>query len=213
MNRMFCTALSLSIIASSSTGCAAKPVKEPLKVPQVYGYTLNQPLSSNEFMALSATGGESGTGSKVYKRVDDQGDAYEVFLDSKIRPDVIRKTSRAFASQSECEAEFEVQVAQLKQHLARHDIATRGLGPESRTLVPGDRYVGVNATECGARQYDHPEAYRYVLSLSEDILSPAPKRGLADKVHDAYGAVGMTVFVIALLPFVLVGWAVDKASD
>lgn len=213
MNRMLCVALSLSIIASSSTGCAAKPVKEPLKVPQVYGYTLNQPLSRDEFKALSATGGESSRGGRGYKRVDDQGDAYEVFLDRQTRPDFIRKLSRAFASRTECEAEFEAQVVQLKQLFASHNIATRGLGPESRTLVPGDRYVGLNAMECNVRRPDQSEPYRYVLSLSEGIVAPPSKPGLGDKIHDAYGAVGMTVFVIALLPFVMVGLAVDKATD
>lgn len=213
MNRTLCSALSLSIIASSSAGCAAKPVTKPFNVPKVYGYTLNQPLSSDEFKALSATGGESGTGSKVYKRVDDQGDAYEVLLDRQIRPDFISKTSRAFANRSECEAELEAQVAQLKQLLASHDIATRGLGPESRALMSGDRYVSLNATDCGVPQYDRPEAHRYTVGLSEDIVAPPSKQSLGDKIHDAYGTVGMTVFVIALLPFVLVGLAVDKVTD
>ncbi|MGX1175887.1 hypothetical protein [Pseudomonas sp. R151218B TE3479] len=203
MNRTLCTALSLSIIASSA-GCATKPAKEPFKAPQIYGYTLNQPLSSDEFKALSATGRESLTGSKVYKRVDDQGDTYEVVLDHQVRPDSIRKTSRAFASQPECEAEFKVQVAQLEQLLASH---------ESRTPVPGDRYVGLYTTKCNSNRYDQSPTYRYALNLSESVLVPPSKQGLGDKIHDAYGAFGMTVFVIALLPFVLVGLAVDKITD
>ncbi|AHL36854.1 hypothetical protein CD58_10230 [Pseudomonas brassicacearum] len=213
MNRTLCSALSLSIIASSITGCAAKPVTEPLKVPQVYGYTLNKRLSSDEFKALSATGGKTGKGSDVYKRVDEQGDVYEVFLDRSFHPDYIQKQSRAFVSQPECVAEFEVQVAQLKQLLASHNIATRGLGPESRTLVPGDRYVSVDAMECRVGRYDQSETYRYSLSLSEQIIAPASKRGLGDEIHDAYGAAWMTVFVVALLPLVLVGLVVDKATD
>jgi hypothetical protein len=203
MNRTLCTALSLSIIASSA-GCATKPVREPFKAPQIYGYTLNQPLSSDEFKALSATGAESLTGYKVYKRVDDQGDTYEVVLDHQVRPDSIRKKSRAFTSQPECEAEFEAQVAQLEQLLASH---------ESRTPVPGDRYVGLYTTKCNFNRHDQSPTYRYALSLSESILAPPSKRGLGDKIHDAYGAAWMTVFTIALLPLVLVGLAVDKATD
>lgn len=203
MNRTLCTALSLSIIASSA-GCATKPAKEPFKAPQIYGYTLNQPLSSDEFKALSVTGAESLTGSKVYKRVDEQGDTYEVFLDRQVRPDYIRKTSRAFASQPECETEFEAQVAQLKQLLANH---------ENRAPVLGDHYVSLNTTQCNVGRYDQSQTYRYVLSVSEDIVAPPSERGLGDKIHDAYGAVWMTVLGVALLPFVLVGAVVAKATD
>ncbi|WP_434648282.1 hypothetical protein [Pseudomonas sp. D1-2] len=203
MNRTLCTALSLSIIASSA-GCASQAVKEPFKAPQIYGYTLGQPLSSDEFKALSATGGESLTGSKIYKRVDEQGDTYEVLLDHQIRPDLITKASRAFVSQPECEAEFEVQVAQLKQLLASH---------EDRTPVMGDRYVSLSTTQCNVDRYDQSQTYRYALIVSVDTVAAPLKRSLGDKIHDAYGAVGMTVFVIALLPFALVALAVDKATD
>ena len=213
MNRMLCAALSLSIIASSSIGCAAKPVKEPLKVPQVYGYTLNQPLSSDEFKALSAPGGENGMGSQVFNRIDEQGDLYEVLLDGRIRPELIRKESRAFASQPECAAEFEAQIAQLKQLFASHNTPTRGLGPESRTLVPGDRYISVNTTQCRIRQYDQTGTHRYAVSLSENTVTAPSERGVGDKIDDAYEGVWITVLMIPLLPFVLVGWAVDKATD
>lgn len=213
MNRMLCAALSLSIIASSTGGCAAKPVKAPLNVPQVYGYTLNQPLSSDEFKVLSATGSENSRGGRGFKRVDEQGDVYEVFLDHWLRPNFIHKQSRVFTSQAECEAEFEVQAAQLKQLLASHNIPTRGLGPESRTLVPGDRYINLSATGCEARRYDPPETHRYTLRLSEDTLTAPSERGLGDKIHDGYEAVGITVLVIVLLPLVLVGLAVSKAVD
>jgi hypothetical protein len=213
MNRTLCTALSLSIIASSVTGCAAKPVTEPLKVPPVYGYTLNQPLSSDEFKALSATGGETGVGSDVYKRVDDQGYVYEVSLDRQFRPDYIEKSSRAFVSQPECVAEFEVQVAQLKSLFSSHNIPSGGLGLENRTLVPGDRYISVDTGECKVDEFDKSETYRYSLSLSEQTVFVPPKRGLGDDVEDAYVGAWMTVFMIAVLPLVLVGLVVDKATD
>lgn len=213
MNRMLRTALSLTIIASSSSGCAEKPVKEQLKAPQVYGYTLNQPLSSDEFKALSAPGGENGMGSQVFNRIDEQGDLYEVLLDGRIRPEMIRKESRAFASQPECAAEFEAQIAQLKQLFASYSTPTRGLGPESQTLVPGDRYISVNTTECRIRQYDQTGTHRYAVSLSENTVTAQSKRGLGDKIDDAYEGAWITVLMIPLLPFVLIGWAVDKATD
>jgi len=36
---------------------------------------------------------------------------------------------------------------------------------------------------------------------------------VGDKIDDAYEGVWITVLMIPLLPFVLVGWAVDKATD
>ncbi|PCR94501.1 hypothetical protein CP336_21675 [Pseudomonas fluorescens] len=211
---MLCITLTISIITSSLTGCATPSVQQPIIGPQVLGYTLNQPLTEEEFNAVTNTGDKWGFGGWVYQRDDGQGGVLRVYLDKNHRPKGIERISQTFDTKDECESVFAAQTVELKKQMTAYNIANRrSENAGRREYLPGERHVEVSGGGCRDRQGDPRDVYRFDLQVRESIETAAPKRGLSDKFHDAYGNAWMTVFVIVLLPFVLIGAAVDAATD
>jgi len=214
MNRTLCIATSLSIIASSLGGCASPGVQAPYVGPQVFGYTLNQPLSGEELQAFKATGFGTLSGLRVFARDDTDGGVIEVYLDRQDRPGVIRKKSRPFASEEACQAEFGPLKDQLQNRIVLSNAATRAPNSEGRARNVGDRYASLSSDACQAGRGESAGSYAYGLDAKlERAEAPKAKRSLGDKFDDAYIGAWTTVFVIALLPLVLIGLAVDKATD
>lgn len=78
----------------------------------------------------------------------------------------------------------------------------------------GDRYASLSSDACQAPCGEPAGSYTYGLDAKlERAEAPKAKRSLGDKFDDAYIGAWTTVFVIALLPLVLIGLAVDKATD
>lgn len=75
------------------------------------------------------------------------------------------------------------------------------------------RSISLSYEACRIRQGDQPGHYRYALSVSKSKEPAAPTSGLGKKVDDAYTGAWMTVFMVVLAPFVLIGAAVSKAID
>lgn len=211
MNRTFCVALSLSIIASSLTACATPATKAPISGPQIYGYTLYKPLSSDELNALTNTGFETLAGARVFQRDDGHSGEINVFLDSRNRPSVINKTSRVFTSEGECKSELKTQMSDLQQRIDSHNNTIAQ--SERDTHTPRGRYVSLSHEACRVHQGDQAEHYRYALSVSKRQEPATSTSGLGKKVDDAYTGAWMTVFMVVLSPFVLIGAAVSKTID
>ena len=204
MDRTLCVALSLSIIASSLTACTTPSTKVPVGGPQVYGYTLNKPLSGNQLSALSNTGFETLTGAREFQRDDGYGGEISVLLDRQNRPGVINKKSRVFTHEGDCESELKTQMNDLQQRIDSHN-STNG-------QLQGGRSISLSHEACRIRQGDQPGHYRYALSVSKSKEPATSTSGLGKKVDDAYTGAWMTVFTVLLAPFVLIGAAVSKAD-
>ena len=211
MDRTLCVALSLSIIASSLTACTTPSTKAPVGGPQVYGYTLNTPLSGNQLSALSNTGFETLTGAREFQRDDGYGGEINVYLDSQNRPSVINKDSHVFTSEDECESDLKAQMKNLQQDNDSYNSTI------DQSVREGDkargRYVNVSQQPCRVRHGDQAEHYRYVLSVSKREKPASSTSELGKKIDEAYTGAWMTVFVVVLAPFALIGAAVSKAID
>jgi hypothetical protein len=94
-------------------------------------------------------------------------------------------------------------------HIILSNAATRAPNSEGRARNVGDRYASLNSDACQAGRGELAGSYAYGLDAKlERAEAPKAKRGLGDKFDDAY--IGAW---IALLPLVLIGLAVDKATD
>ena len=211
MNRTFCVALSLSIIASSLTACATPATKAPISGPQIYGYTLYKPLSSDELNALTKTGYETFQGARVFQRDDGYGGEINVYLDSLNRPSVINKDSHVFTSEDECESDLKAQMKNLQQDIDSYNSTIDQLVREGDKAR--GRYVSVSQQPCLVRHGDQAEHYRYTLSVSKREKPASSTSELGKKIDEAYTGAWMTVFVVVLAPFALIGAVLSKAID
>lgn len=211
MNRMICVALCFSIIASSLTACSTPSKKTGIIGPQVYGYTLHKPLSGDELNALTKTGFETLQGARVFQRDDGYGGEINVYLDSQNRPSVINKDSHVFTSEDECESDLKAQMKNLQQDIDSYNSTI------DQSVREGDkargRYVNVSQQPCRVRHGDQAEHYRYVLSVSKREKPASSTSELGKKIDESYTGAWMTVFVVVLAPFALIGAAVSKAID
>lgn len=102
----------------------------------------------------------------------------------------------------------------MTAHIILSNAATRAPNSEGRARNIGGRYASLNSDACQAGRGELAGSYAYGLDAKlERAEAPKAKRGLGDKFDDAYIGAWTTVFVIALLPLVLIGLAVDKATD
>lgn len=211
MNRTLCVALSLTIFASSLTACSTPSNKAQISGPLVYGYTLHKPLSSEELNTLTKTGYETFQGARVFQRDDGYGGEINVYLDSLNRPSVINKDSHVFTSEDECESDLKAQMKNLQQDIDSYNSTI------DQSVREGDkargRYVNVSQQPCRVRHGDQAEHYRYVLSVSKREKPASSTSELGKKIDEAYTGAWMTVFVVVLAPFALIGAAVSKAID
>ncbi|PYY92169.1 hypothetical protein DNK59_01065 [Pseudomonas sp. TKO26] len=212
MQRGLCTVVSLSLIVSSLGGCASQ-AKPRVAGPQVYGYTLNQRLSADEFKALSDTGLETMSGLSIYELKAPAGAKLSLYLERTLWVDRVEKLSGPFEVASDCENAFKDESAQLQATIAEFN--SRRARPGGAPRQVGDIYASQSTTPCerkGGRDTD-AQSYRYRLAASLSTETAPVKHGLSEKVENAYMGMWMGVFTIVLLPFALVGAAVGAVTD
>ena len=211
MNRTLCVALSLTIIASSLTACSTPSNKAQISGPLVYGYTLHKPLSSEELNTLTKTGYETFQGARVFQRDDGYGGEINVYLDSLNRPSVINKDSHVFTSEEECESDLKAQMKNLQQDIDSYNSTIDQLVREGDKAR--GRYVSVSQQPCLVRHGDQAGHYRYTLSVSKREKPASSTSELGKKIDEAYTGALVTVFVVVLAPFALIGAVISKAID
>ncbi|NMY68036.1 hypothetical protein [Pseudomonas sp. WS 5414] len=212
MQRVMCTVVSLSLIVSSLGGCASQ-AKPRVVGPQVYGYTLNQRLSTDEFKALSDTGRQTMSGLSIYELKDPEGARLKLYLERTLWVDRVEKVSAPFKVESDCENALKDETARLQSTIAEFN--SRQARPGGAPRQVGDIYASQSTTPCtrkGGRDAD-AQSYRYELSASLSTETAPVKHGLSEKVENAYMGMWMGVFTIVLLPFVLIGAAVGAVTD
>ncbi|WP_312493188.1 hypothetical protein [Pseudomonas cremoris] len=114
MQRMLCSVLSLAIITSSLSGCATAPAQPEIVGPDVYGYTLYQPLSSEQFEPLTKTRGFYTGALELYLQAAPDGGVLGLYVGGKHWLDTVSKTSKLYVTQPECEAAWQAEEGQLK---------------------------------------------------------------------------------------------------
>ncbi|NVZ52755.1 hypothetical protein HX792_20590 [Pseudomonas sp. B6002] len=114
MQRMVCSVLSLAMIMSSLGGCAAKPVKPAVVGPEVYGYTLYQPLTGEQLDDFSRTTKSFPGGLSLYLKASEGGGVLGLYADASHWLDTVSKTSKPLATEPECQAAQQVEDGQLK---------------------------------------------------------------------------------------------------
>ncbi len=157
MQRMLCSVLSLAIITSSLSGCATAPVQPEITGPEVYGYTLYQPLSNEQFDPLTRSRGLYDGSVELYLQAAPEGGVLGLYVGGTRWLDTVSKTSKLYFTQPECEAAWQVEEEQLKALVD---------GFNARQTQPrrlGDYYAVQTVDACKrfkARDVE-PEAYRY----------------------------------------------------
>lgn len=198
MQRMLCSVLSLAIITSSLSGCATAPVQPEIAGPEVYGYTLYQPLSSEQFEPLTKTRGFYTGALELYLQAASDGGVLGLYVGGKHWLDTVSKTSKLFVTQPECEAAWQAEEGQLKALVD---------GFNARQTQPprlGDYYAVQTVDAC--KQFKG-QGYRYTAwtTLHAFDLDPRQRYPYKTEVHTSRALdIAVMVVVVPLVVAVVI---------
>ncbi len=190
MQRMLCSVLSLAIITSSLSGCATAPAQPEIVGPDVYGYTLYQPLSSEQFEPLTKTRGFYTGALELYLQAAPDGGVLGLYVGGKHWLDTVSKTSKLYVTQPECEAAWQAEEGQLKALVD---------GFNARQTQPprlGDYYAVQTVDACKPFK---GQGYRYTAwtTLHAFDLDPRQRYPYKTEVHTSR-ALDIAVMVVAV---------------
>ncbi|WP_338523532.1 hypothetical protein NUH87_27970 [Pseudomonas batumici] len=208
MQRILCSVLSLAIITSSLAGCSTPPVRPAVTGPQVYGYTLNQQLSGEQFQGLTDSGKRFVGSLRLYHPSQQDGRLLGLYADSKLWLDTVTSTSQEFSSESDCQAAQQADEAQLKTLI--DDFNARQARPAGAPRQLGDVYASQSLDACQRIGGPGPggEAFRYTTWATLQTETLAPRQGFPRKVEDTSSKAWDIALVIALVPIVVVAYGV-----
>jgi hypothetical protein len=194
MQRMLCSVLSLAIITSSLGGCASAPVRPAITGPEVYGYTLYQPMTSAQFDALVRTTHSFGDSLQLYLKAAPDGGVLGLYIDSLWWVDTVSKTSKPYLSELQCQVAQQAEEAELNAVLV--DFNTRQAGD----------YRAVHALDA-CKRFTAPgvdgDAYRYTLWATLQAGPQQPEQAYPRKVEVTH-SIAWTVAVLAIaIPLVV----------
>lgn len=206
MQRMLCTVLSLLMISSTLSGCATAPVaaRPAISGPQVYGYTLNQPLSGEQLQRLSDSGQDFVGPLRLYRQFPRDGSRLGLYADAKRWLDTVSRTSREFSTQGECQAEQAVDEVQLTTLI---DAFNAGQArPAGAPRQVGDVYASqwLDACQRIGGQGPGAEAFHYTLWATLQTATQASGQGFVRKVEPTHNDAWSMATVVVLLPILLV---------
>lgn len=190
MQRMVCSVLSLAIVLSSLGGCAAAPVRPNVVGPEVYGYSLYQPMTGEQIDDLSRSSKSFPGGLSLYLKASQDGGVLGVYADSRHWLDTVSKTSKPVATERECQAAQQVEEGQLKALI------------EGYNAHPSGDFIAVQAVDdC---KLVPEQGYRYTVwaSMQAKNLAPVDPRKL--EVRTTYAEAVATGALVAVVVVVVV---------
>lgn len=201
MQRMLCSVLSLAIILSSLGACTTAPVRPAVEGPQVYGYTLNQPLSREQVQRLTDTGKHFVGAIKLYQQELPDGSQFGFYTDYRNWLDTLARTSREFPAEGDCQAAQQADQMQLTTLI--DDFNARQARPAGAPRQVGDVYAiqAVDACQRGSGQGPGAQAFRYTLWATLQTETVAHDQGFLRKVEDPHAQARGIAQVMLLLPF------------
>ncbi|SEB53360.1 hypothetical protein SAMN05216178_1035 [Pseudomonas saponiphila] len=205
MQRMLCSVLSLAIILSSLGACTTAPVRPAVEGPQVYGYTLNQPLSREQVQRLTDTGKHYIGPLKLYQQVLPDGSQFDFYTDYRKWLDTLARTSREFPAESDCQAAQQADQMQLTTLI--DDFNARQARPAGVPRQVGEVYAvrALDACQRVAGQGPGAQAFRYTLWATLQTETAAHEHDFQRKVEDPHAQARDITQAILLLPFVALG--------
>lgn len=207
MQRMLCSVLSLAIITSSLSGCATAPVQPEIAGPEVYGYTLYQPLSSEQFEPLTKTRGFYAGALELYLQAAPDGGVLGLYVGGKHWLDTVSKTSKLYVTPPECEAARQAEEGQLK-------VLVEGFN--ARQTQPrrlGDYYAVQTVDACKPVK---GQGYRYTAwtTLHAFDLDPRQRYPYKTEVHTSRALdIAVMVVVVPLVVAVVILTGGQGMSD
>ncbi|MBC2656095.1 hypothetical protein H7A76_11665 [Pseudomonas sp. MSSRFD41] len=201
MQRMLCSVLSLAIILSSLGACTTAPARPAVEGPQVYGYTLNLPLSREQVQRLTDTGKHYVGALKLYQQVLPDGSQFDFYTDYRNWLDTLAHTSREFPAESDCQAAQQVDQMQLTTLI--DDYNAHQARPAGAPRQVGDVYAiqALDACQRVAGQGPGAQAFRYTLWATLQTETTAHEQGFLRKIEDPHAQTRGIAQVILLLPF------------
>ncbi|KAA8563537.1 hypothetical protein FX985_03607 [Pseudomonas extremaustralis] len=188
MQRMLCSVLSLAIITPSLSGCSSVPVRPAITGPEVYGYTLYQPMTSDQSDTLVRTTHSFDDSLQLYLKAVPDGGVLGLYIDSDWWVDTVSKTSKPYPSEAQCQVAQQVGEAELNAVLA-----------DFNTRQPGD-YRAVHALDA-CKRFTAPgvdgEAYRYTLWATLQAGPQQPGQAYPRKVEVTH-SIAWTLAVLAI---------------
>lgn len=206
MQKMLCSLSSLAIIGASLAGCATPPpaARPTVTGPEVYGYTLNQPLSGEQFQKLNDAGKNFEGSLRLYRQFSRDGSQLGLYANAKLWLDTVTYTSTEFYAEGECLIAQQTGEAQLKQLIDGFNARQARSAGAPRQV--GDVYASQAVDACQRIGGKGPgaEAFRFTLWATLQTESLAPTPGFPRKVEDTQASAWQTALVIVLLPVVAV---------
>lgn len=201
MHRMLCSVLSLTIILSSLGACTTAPVGPTVEGPQVYGYTLNQPLSREQVQRLTDTGKHFVGALKLYRQELPDGSQFGFYTNYRNWLNTLARTSREFPAESDCLVAQQADQLQLTTLI--DDFNARQARPTGVPRQVGDVYAvqALDACQRVGGQGPGADAFRYTLWATLQTETAAHDQGFLRKVEDPHAQARGIAQVIVLLPF------------
>ncbi|WP_210712364.1 hypothetical protein [Pseudomonas sp. MWU349] len=201
MQRMLCSVLSLVIILSSLGACTTAPVRPAIEGPQVYGYTLNQPLSREQVQRLTDTGKHFVGAIKLYRQELPDGSQFDFYTNYRDWLDTLARTSREFAAESDCLAAQQADQLQLTTLI--DDFNASLARPAGAPLQVGGVYAvqALDACQRVGGQGPGAQAFRYTLWATLQTETAAHEHDFQRKVEDPHAQARGIAQVVLLLPF------------
>lgn len=191
MRRMLCSVLSLAIITSSLGGCLSSPVRPTVTGPEVYGYTLYQPMTSQQFDALVRTTHNFDDSLQLYLKAAPDGGVLGLYIDTHWWVDTVSKTSKGYLSEPQCQLAQQAEEAELNAVLV--DFNTRQSGD----------YRAVHALDV-CKRFTAPgvdgEAYRYTLWATLQSGPSQPGQAYPRKVEVTHSIVWTLAVLAVAIP-------------
>ena len=188
MQRMLCAVLSVAIITSLLGGCVSAPVRPTVMGPEVYGYTLYQTMTSQQFDALVRTTHLFDDSLRLYLKAAPDGGVLGLYIDSEWWVDTVSKTSKGYLSEPQCQLAQQAEEAELNAVLA-----------DFNTRQPGD-YRAVHALDA-CKRFTVPgadgQAYRYTLWATLQSGPSQSGQAYPRKVEFTH-SIGWTLAVLAI---------------
>ena len=201
MQRMRCSVLNLAIILSSLGACTTAPVRPAVEGPQVYGYTLNQPLSREQVQRLTDTGKHFVGAIKLYQQELPDGSQFGFYTDYRNWLDTLARTSREFPAEGDCQAAQQADQMQLTTLI--DDFNARQARPAGAPRQVGEVYAiqALDACRRVGGQGPGAHAFRYTLWATLQTETAAPEHDFLRKVEDPHAQARGIAQVMLMLPF------------
>ncbi|NVZ73234.1 hypothetical protein [Pseudomonas costantinii] len=195
--------MSLAIITSSLGGCATAPARPTVVGPEVYGFTLYQKMTGEQFDSLTRIHKSYDGALELYLKASPDGGVLGLYADSSWWLDTVSKTSKLYFTEPECQVAQRADEAQLKAVVDGFNTQQSGDFSAVQTVDACKRFTGQGLER---------EAYRYTLWATLQSKTLTPGQGYTRKPEVVRAGVLDWVVLAAAIPLYVVLVVVTKGQ-